>query len=138
MSPALGGLDAGGEVEIGAPERDTAGVFEHGALEDAKGAGLAGVGGRVVDAQAAAAFGAEAVEGALPFDVGYEVGWFGAGGKDLVLEVGALGYEGADFFLLSKGCQCSEGEDGCEETRQTLLKISFSSNSRNWGAARSR
>ena len=108
-APALGGLDGGGEVEVGAPEGHAAWVFEDGALEDAEGAGLGGVRGRVVDVEAAAALGAEALEGALPGDVGEEVGGFGAGGEDLVLEVGALVDEGADFVLLGRGVSLGEG-----------------------------
>ncbi len=74
-------------------------MLDDGALEDAKGARVAGVRGGGADVEAAAALGAEPVEGALPGDVGEEVGGFRARGEDQVFVVGALGYEGADFFL---------------------------------------
>lgn len=99
-APPLSGLDAGGEVEVGAPEGDAARVLEDGALKDAEGARLGGVRVGVVDVEAPAALGAEPLEGPLPVDVGEEVGWFGAGGEDLVLEIGPFVDEGADFVLI--------------------------------------
>jgi len=80
-------------------------VLDDGALEDAKGAGVAGVRRGRAHVEAAAALGAQAVEGALPVDVGEEVGGLGARGEDQVFVVGALGDEGADLFL-----EVGEGE----------------------------
>lgn len=97
--PSFCGLDAGGEVEVGEPELQGARVLVDGALENVEGACLGGVGGGVADFEAGAAFGAEAVEGGFPGDVGEEVGWFGTRGEDEVLVVGAFDDEGADFLL---------------------------------------
>ena len=102
--PALARFGVRRKLQVGVPQRDGARVLEHGALEDAEGAGVAGVrgeggGGRRVEVQAAGALGAQPVEGAFPGDVGEEVGWFGAWGEDLVFVVGAFGYEGADLVL---------------------------------------
>jgi hypothetical protein len=90
--PALRGLRLGGEIEIGLPQWDTSRVLVDGALKDAEGARLAGVRGDGAEVEAAAALGAQAVEGALPGDVGEEVGGLGARGKDQVFVVGAFGY----------------------------------------------
>ena len=116
-------------------------MLEDGALKDAEGASVAGVGGGRVGAQveAAAALGAQAVEGALPGDVGEEVGGLGARGEDQVFVVGAFGYEGADFVLVRWGVWVSDGVvGGKQEGGRTLEKISFSSKLRSSGAARSR
>lgn len=99
-APPLRGLDLGGEIEVSDPERDAAGVFHDGALEDAEDAGFGGAGVGTTDLETFAALGAETVHGTLPLDVGEEVGGFGAWGEDEMLEVGALGDEGADFILL--------------------------------------
>lgn len=102
-APSLRGLDLGGKVEVGDPERDAAGVFHDGALEDAEDAGLGGAGVGTTDLETFAALGAETVHGTFPLDVGEEVGGLGARGEDEVLEVGAFGDEGADFILLVGG-----------------------------------
>ena len=98
-APALRGLDLGGEIEVGDPKGDAAGVFHDGALEDAEDAGLGGTGVGTADLETSAALGAETVHGTLPLDVGEEVGRLGAGGEDEMLKVGALGDEGTDFIL---------------------------------------
>ena len=59
----------------------------------------------MLDLQAAAALGAQGLEGQLPGDIGLEVGGAGAGPQDDVLELGALLDEGADL-ILQEAWQC--------------------------------
>lgn len=99
LAPALGGLNAAGEVEVGAPQGQGAGVAQDGAFIDVEDAGAAGVGGGVADLLSGTALRAEAVQRELPGDVIGEVLGGAAWAEDKVLVGGALGDEGPDLFL---------------------------------------
>lgn len=91
-------------------------MFCHAPFESLKDAALARKAGRLLDLEAAAALGAQVVEGLVPGDVGQHIVGAGAGGQDEAFVLGAFLDQRADFVLEIKVLVVADDDEVCRST----------------------